>query len=86
MVEVVWWGMLRVSIVRSGQQAGRSSTSTKSELEEQEHMREKEAGGSLAARLKGTSQDTIVHSQPIQAIELLFRWPSCPPSGSYAPS
>jgi hypothetical protein len=35
-------------------------------------MREKKAGGSLAARLKGT--------------ELLFWWPSVPSSGSYAPT
>ena len=49
-------------------------------------MREKEAGGSLAARLKGTSQDTIACSHPVRATELLFWWPPVPSSGSYAPT
>jgi hypothetical protein len=49
-------------------------------------MREKEAGGNLAARLKGTSQDTIACSHPVPATELLFWWPPISSSGSYAPT
>ena len=76
---------LRASILIDWKPAARESTSTESELEG-EQMREKEAGGSLAARLKGTSQDTIACSHPVRATELLFWWPPVPSSGSYAPT
>jgi len=78
--------LLRASILIDWKPAARESTSTESELEEGEQMREKEAGGSLAARLKGTSQDTIACSHPVRATELLFWWPPVPSSGSYAPT
>ena len=76
----------RASILIDWKPTMRESTSTESELEEGEQMREKEAGGSLAVRLKGTSQDTIACSHSVRATELLFWWPPVPSSGSYAPT